>query len=156
MPWPDAYPVTAVAEQYNVTVATARKWRGREDPQDRSHRPHKLSTTLTPAQEVLVVELRRTVLLPLDDLLVVTREFINADVSRSGLDRCLRRHGVSDLKSLQPQLEGQAKPAKTFKDYEPGFLHIDIKYLPQMPNQTHRRYLFVAGRSSGQGRLCRR
>ena len=137
-------PVTAVAEQYNVTVATARKWRGREDPQDRSHRPHKLSTTLTPAQEVLVVELRRTVLLPLDDLLVVTREFINADVSRSGLDRCLRRHGVSDLKSLQPQLEGQAKPAKTFKDYEPGFLHIDIKYLPQMPNQTHRRYLFVA------------
>ena len=137
-------PVTALAEQYNVTVATARKWRGRDDPQDRSHRPHKLSTTLTPAQEVLVVELRRTVLLPLDDLLIVTREFINADVSRSGLDRCLRRHGVSDLKSLQPEIEGQTKPVKTFKDYEPGFLHIDIKYLPQMPDQTHRRYLFVA------------
>jgi len=33
---------------------------------------------------------------------------------------------------------------KTFKDYEPGFLHIDIKYLPQMPDETHRRYLFVA------------
>ena len=81
--------LSEVAERYNITVATARKWKGRDDPQDRSHRPHKLSTTLTPAQELLVVELRRTLLLPLDDLLVVTREFINADVSRSGLDRCL-------------------------------------------------------------------
>ena len=137
-------PVTALAERYNITVATARKWKHREDPQDRSHRPHKLSTTLNPAQELLAVELRRTLLLPLDDLLVVIREFINSDVSRSGLDRCLRRHGVSDLRSLQPEHEGPAKPLKTFKDYEPGFLHIDIKYLPQMPDETRRRYLFVA------------
>ena len=84
------------------------------------------------------------VLLPLDDLLSITREFINAAVSRSGLDRCLRRHGVSDLKSLQPRIEGETAPLKTFKDYEPGFVHIDIKYLPQMPDETQRRYLFVA------------
>ena len=90
------------------------------------------------------MELRRTLLLPLDDLLAVIREFINPDVSRSGLDRCLRRHGVSDLKALQPQIEDQVKPVKTFKDYEPGFLHIDIKYPPQMHDGTHRSYLFVA------------
>ena len=137
-------PLTVLAERYNITQATARKWKHREDSQDRSHRPHKLSTTLHPAQELLAVELRRTLLLPLDDLLVVIREFINPDVSRSGLDRCLRRHGVSDLKSLQPLLEGTARSVKTFKDYEPGFLHIDIKYLPQMPDETQRRYLFVA------------
>lgn len=136
--------LTEVAESYNITVATARKWRQRENPQDRSHRPHKLSTTLSPAQELLAVELRRTLLLPLDDLLVVIREFINPDVSRSGLDRCLRRHGASDLKSLLPELDGPAKPLKTFKDYAPGFVHIDIKYLPQMPDETQRRYLFVA------------
>ena len=136
--------LSVVAERYNITVATVRKWKGREHAQDLSHRPHKLSTTLTPAQELLVVELRRTLLLPLDDLLVVTREFINAEVSRSGMDRCLRRHGVSDLRSLQPEIEDQARPLKTFKDYEPGYLHIDIKYLPQMPDETHRRYLFVA------------
>ena len=138
-----AAPLTVLAERYNITVATARKWKHRQDAQDRSHRPHKLSTTLSAAQELLAVELRRTLLLPLDDLLAVIHEFINPDVSRSGLDRCLRRHGVSDLKALQPQIEGQTKP-KTFKDYEPGFLHIDIKYLPQMPDETSRRYLFVA------------
>jgi hypothetical protein len=136
--------VAALADLYNITPATARKWKGREDSQDRSHRPHTLNTTLTPAQELLVVELRRAVLLPLDDLLAITREFINADVSRSGLDRCLRRHGVSDLRSLVPIIEGEKPPVKTFKDYEPGFVHIDIKYLPQMPDETHRRYLFVA------------
>ena len=88
-------PLTTVAQLYNVTQATARKWRERQDMQDRSHRPNKLSTTLTPAQEALVVELRRTLLLPLDDLLAITHEFINTEASRSGLDRCLRRHGVA-------------------------------------------------------------
>ena len=82
---------------------------------------------------MLVVELRRTLLLALDDLLVVTRELINVDVSRSGLNRCLRRHGVSGLKGLQPEFEGQNLPLKVFKDYAPGFLHVDIKYLLQMP-----------------------
>jgi transposase InsO family protein len=133
-----------LAERYNVSIATARKWKARDDSQDRSHRPHVLSTTLSIGQEMIVVELRRMLLLPLDDLLAVTREFINPAVSRSGLDRCLRRHKVSNLKSLQPEIEGEVKPPKTFKDYVPGFLHIDIKYLPQMPDETHRRYLFVA------------
>ena len=35
-------------------------------------------------------------------------------------------------------------PPKTFKDYEPGFVYVDIKYLPRMPGETQRRYLFVA------------
>ena len=133
-----------LAKRYNVSIATARKWKGRDDSQDRSHRPHILATTLSVGQELLVVELRRMLLLPLDDLLAVTREFINPDVSRSGLDRCLRRHEVSNLKGLQPEIEREIKPLKTFKDYAPGFLHVDIKYLPQMPDETHRRYLFVA------------
>ena len=137
-------PIKVLARRYNVSVATARKWKGRDDAQDRSHRPHTLATTLSAGQELLVVELRRTLLLPLDDLLAVTREFINPDVSRSGLDRCLRRHEVSNLKALQPEIEGASEPSKTFKDYVPGFLHVDIKYLPQMPDETHRRYLFVA------------
>ena len=27
---------------------------------------------------------------------------------------------------------------------EPGYIHIDVKYLPQMADETSRRYLFVA------------
>lgn len=135
---------TAISERYNVTLATVRKWKEREDVEDRSHRPHKLHTTLTEAQEWIVVELRKMLLLSLDDLVVITREFINPAVSRSGLDRCLRRHGVSNLQSLLPESDEKTAKKKTFKDYKPGFIHIDIKYLPRMPDESERRYLFVA------------
>ncbi len=85
------------------------KWRKRDSVHDRSHTPHKLQTTLTPAQEAVAVSLRMALLLPFDDLLAVVREFLNPDVSRSGLDRCLRRHGMSKLPG--PEAEGgEARP----------------------------------------------
>ena len=84
--------MAALAERYNFSKATARKRKHRDSVQNLSHPPHKPRTTLTPAQEAVVVKLRRMPLLPLGDLLVV-RKFINAAVSRSGLDRRLRRHG---------------------------------------------------------------
>lgn len=133
-----------LAERYHVSRLTIRKWQNRDSPEDGSHRPDKMHTTLTAEQESIVVVLRRTLLLPTDDLLSVVREFINPAVSRSGLGRCLRRHGVSDLRDLIPQEENETPVKKSFKDYAPGYLHIDIKYLPQMPDEQTHRYLFVA------------
>ncbi len=131
-----------LAGRDGVTLDTIYRWRGRTSFEDRSHTAHQLAKTLAPAQEAVVVELRRMLLLPLDDLLAVTREFLNPDVSRSGLDRCLRRHGVSNLNALRPK--APAEPHRTFKAYEPGFLHVDVKHLPQMADETTRHYLFVA------------
>ncbi|HBR0191882.1 TPA: IS481 family transposase, partial [Klebsiella pneumoniae] len=82
-------PQAELARMYNVTRQTIRKWQNRESPEDKSHAPNKMYTTLTPEQELIVVELRKTLLLPTDDLLAVTREFINPAVSRAGLGRCL-------------------------------------------------------------------
>ena len=62
-----------------------------------------------------MVALRHTLLLPLDDRLAVVRAFIGAGVSRSGLDRCLRRQGVPDLKALRPQEDA------------PGFVPVALK-----------------------------
>lgn len=71
--------------------------------------------------------------------------FINSKVFCSGLDRCLRRHGVSHLKTLLPKEEGSIKSKiKCFKDYEPGFIHVDVKYMPQMPDERCRRYIYAA------------
>ncbi len=131
----------ALAQKYGVSRTTIRKWKHRSSVEDASHRPHTLKTTLTPAQEAIVVYLRQSLLLPLDDLLAVTREFLNPDVSRSGLNRCLRRHGVASLKALLPPVE--KTKYKPFKAYEPGFLHVDVKYLPAIEGEP-RRYLFVA------------
>ena len=138
----------ALARRYGVTVETIKRWRSRDSVEDRSHTPHRLRTTLTEAQEVLAVELRRTLLLPLDDLLTVVREFLNPAASRSGLDRLLRRKGVSNLHRLKAELAESDGPEaverKAFKVYDPGFIHIDIKYLPLLPGDKRRRYLFVA------------
>jgi transposase-like protein len=105
-----------LARKYHLNRATVRRWRRRDHGQDASHRPYRLRTTLTPAQELIVVALRKTLLLPLDDLLAVTREFLNPAASRSGLDRCLRRQGVSDHHALIPQPEADEQPTKTFKE----------------------------------------
>lgn len=135
-------PAHVLAARYGVSPLCVYKWKKREVFTDRSHTAHHLQTTLTPAQEAIVVELRKTLLLPLDDLLAVTREFLCPEASRSGLDRCLRRHGVGNLRALLPP--APKEPGKTFKAYEPGYVHIDVKYLPQMPGESKRRYLFVA------------
>ncbi|MDO6588619.1 IS481 family transposase, partial [Salipiger sp. 1_MG-2023] len=119
-------PARLVAERYGISEQTVWKWRKRDSVHDRSHTAHRLQTTLTPAQEAIAVALRTTLLLPLDDLLAVVREFLNPDVSRSGLDRCLRRHGAGNLRALKPKVPKLAHGS--FKAYEPGYLHIDVKY----------------------------
>ena len=125
----------ALARRYGIHRHTVAKWRKRASTEDASARPHRLCTTLTEPQEQVVVAIRELLLLPLDDLLVVVREFIEPCLSRSALDRCLRRHGVSDLRTLQRERDGDKaalQPPKRFKAYEPGFVHIDVKYLAKM------------------------
>lgn len=130
----------ALAEQFNVGRDTIRKWRKRDGVHDASHTPHRLQTTLNQGQEELVVYLRSQLRLALDDLLAVIHEFIEPSMSRSALARLLRRRGVSSLpEPLVPTRESQP-----FKAYEPGYVHIDVKYLPQMQDERERRYVFVA------------
>jgi transposase InsO family protein len=135
-------PASALAERLSTTEQTVYKWKHRDSVHDRSHTPHRLQTTLTPAQEAVVVVLRKTLLVSIDDLLAVVRKFLHPEVSHSGLDRSLRRHGVGNLRDLQAK---DPRPKhKAFKAYEPGYLHVDVKYLPQMADETSRRYRFVA------------
>jgi transposase-like protein len=90
-----------LARLLKVSESTVRKWRKRESLNDASHVPKHLNTTLSETQEYVVVELRTRLLLSLDELLAVCKQFINAKVSRAGLQRCLKRHGVSRLVDLQ-------------------------------------------------------
>lgn len=138
--------IDEAARHFNVSRSTIIKWRSRDSVEDRSHRPHTLQTSLTPTQEVVVVQLRCSLLLTTDDLLVVVREFIKADMGRSSLIRLLKRHKVNNLKTLYREQSGEqeTEKPKSFKDYDPGYLHVDIKYLPQMPDDSQKRYLLVA------------
>jgi hypothetical protein len=137
-------PAKVLARELNLNLGTVRKWQGRQDTQDASHRPHRMHTTLSPTQELLVVELRRLLRLSLDDLTAITRAYIHPQASRAAIGRLLKREGVSRLADLLPAAEGEAAPKKTFKDYAPGYLHIDLKELPRLPDETDNSYLCVA------------
>lgn len=95
----------SIAQDLGVDATTVKRWRYRDSVQDGSHTAKRFQTTPNLLQEWLVVELRNTLVLTLDDLLVVTREYTNPDISRSGLGRCLCRHGVNRLRDLLPETE---------------------------------------------------
>ncbi|PSL09523.1 hypothetical protein CLV44_13118 [Marinobacterium halophilum] len=135
-------PVRELARQYGISEATVRKWCSRSSTEDRPHTPHRLQTHLTPTQEAIVIHLRKRLLLSLDNLLNVVNAFICDKVSRSGLDRCLRRHGVSNLHALKSKVPKTTQEG--FKACQPGHIHIEIKSLPKMENESTQHYLFIA------------
>ncbi len=93
---------TAVlARLLKVSESTVRKWRKRDCTDDVSHVPKQLNTTLTLEQQYVVVHLRLRLKLSIDELLNICKEFINENTSRAGLQRCLKRHGVSRLADMQ-------------------------------------------------------
>ena len=61
-------------------------------------------------------------------------------MSRSVLDRLRRMRGHFRL-TASSKPDDEHKP---FKAYEPGYVHVDVKYLPQMQAEAQRRYVFVA------------
>jgi transposase-like protein len=127
----------ALARELGVHSRTVARWKARQDVADRSARPHRLNTSLTEWEEALVVELRRSLALPLDDIVEAMRRCLNPGLSRSAIHRCLQRHGIS------ARLTPDKAPAAAFHTDTPaGFIHIDVKYLP--PLGRRRSYAYVA------------
>jgi len=117
-----------LAQRFGVGKFTISKWHKCSTVEGGSHTPHSLQTTLNACQEEFVVDLSTQLRLSLDDLLAVVRELIEPAMSRSALDRLLSRRGVNRLR----EHEVTATPVKTFKAYEPGYIHMDVKYLSLM------------------------
>lgn len=49
----------------------------------------------------------------------------------------------ANLRELEP-VPITILSSNPFKDYEPGLVYVDVKYLPKIPDETPLRYLFVA------------
>jgi hypothetical protein len=136
--------IKTLAKELNLNRATVRKWRGREDAQDAISAAAQDAATLSPAQEALVAGCAATFAAVAGRPAAVTRAHIHPQASRAAIGRLLKREGVSRLADLMPQAEGEPVPKKSFKDYAPGYLHIDLKELPKMPDEASKTYLCVA------------
>ena len=124
-------------EALRINQKMVAKWKGRTSVADVPTGPKEpRSTVLSVEEEAVVVAFRKHTLLPLDDCLYALQPTIPR-LTRSSLNRCLQRHGVSRL----PQMEGDKEPRRKFKTYPIGFFHVDIA---EVQTAQGKLYLFVA------------
>jgi transposase-like protein len=124
-----------LASKYNTSPTTISKWRNRDNEHDRSSRPANISYAMTDLEQAVATSVRRSSWLPLDEVHEVVLN-MNKNISRSSVYRLFKRNKINKV----PQKEKDK--AKKFKEYEPGYLHIDVTYLPKFEGVKY--YLFVA------------
>jgi transposase InsO family protein len=137
-------PSGVLARRFGVSTETIRKWRkrGPEACQDRSARPHKLPWKASEEERAIVCALREATGFPLDDLTFVVTHFL-PHLNRDAVYRILKAEGLNRL----PAAQQHRRESGTFKEYDLGFLHIDIKHLPKLRDQegvVRKRFLYVA------------
>src|SRR5215207_106561 len=122
-------PSSVLARRYGVSAETIRKGRkrGAADCQDRSSRPHKLPWTATEEERAIVCALRRATGFPLDDLTFVVTHCL-PHLNRHAIYRILKAEGLGRLS----RPSRSRKPDGTFKTYDLGFVHLDVKHLPKL------------------------
>lgn len=131
------------AIKFNVHENTIRKWRKRslDNLKDLSHATTVSSYTLTEFEQNLIAAVKKITLFSIDDLLEVLKPFIKK-LNRDNLYTTLKQRGLNRNDLFLPSEEIEKKVIKKFKHYEPGYIHIDIKFLPKLNGE--RKYLFVA------------
>src|ERR687886_3018169 len=135
-----------LAQRYGVSTETVRKWRQRgvQDCLDHSARPHQRPWKATEEERAVVCTLRRVTNFALDDLTFVIPHFL-PHLNRDSIWRILKAEGLN--RRPKPAPTQPAKGKGTFKDYDLGFVHIDIKHLPKLQTadgERRKRYLYVA------------
>jgi transposase InsO family protein len=139
-------PSGVLAKRYGVSAETVSKWRkrGAEDCLDHSAKPHRLPWKASEEERAVVCALRRATNFALDDLTFVVAHFL-PHLNRDSVWRILRAEGIS---RRPPPASGRPKRGQgTFRDYDLGFVHIDIKHLPKLQTadgERRKRFLYVA------------
>ena len=134
--------IEALAKRLCLNKNTILKWKNRELLEDKSCTPHKVNTVLSELDEWIICEVRKTAKISIDELSETLKPFL-PHLNRHNIYRCLKRHGLSRLKELTQEIEIK-EVKKEFKEYGPGYVHVDIKEMPKLKGETEKRYLFVS------------
>ena len=126
---------TELQSKYRVNIKTIKKHRHRDFTEDKSSRPHNIKYSLSPLEKELIRVIRTLTWSSLDELVDTLSDTV-PNSKRSNIYRTLVEFGINAV----PKEEREK--AKIFKEYRPGFLHIDVTYLPKLDGKRY--YLFVA------------
>ncbi len=136
-------PILSLAKRFNLTKTTVSKWKHREDFTDKSSRPHQIRAAFSPLEEWIICEIRRSTGLGINSLAEVLKPFI-PQVSRNNINRCLNRYGIIEEERRQKEALKQKRLVGKFEECVPGYIHVDVKWLPKLPGESERKVLFVA------------
>ena len=125
----------ALASQLGTSTQTISKWRNRDFATDASSAPHTINYALNDVETALTISLRKSTWFPLDEIFenLVTK---NSSITRSAVYRCFVKNNINKVPVIEKE------KAKKFKAYEPGYLHMDVTYMPKFNKVGS--YLFVA------------
>lgn len=124
-----------LAARFNVSQQTISKWKNRNFTKDASCTPLNIQYSLSDLEKALVISLRKSSWIAIDEIWEILL-LENSKISRSSVYRVLVKEKINTV-----PVEKKEK-AKKFKEYQPGFLHIDVTYLPKFNGKSY--YLFVA------------
>ena len=150
--------LAALSRELGINPKTVAKWRKRatvEDLKTGPKAPH--STTLSEAEEAMVVAFRRHTPLPLDDCLYALQPSI-PHLTRSALHRCLQRHGISrlpDVEGGKPQQSGPADHALELAPFVPASFASTDRESENAHRMGPRRFSSAEKRFNGSGSVDR-
>jgi transposase InsO family protein len=124
----------SLADELKVTAATVCKWNNADSVHDKSCEPKTKHYALSEYERQLICGFRQLEWHSLDDIVLLFDELM-PKLKRSNCYRTLKRNGLN----RKPK---KKKESGEFADYEPGYIHIDVFYLPKLNGE--RRYVFVA------------
>ena len=128
-------PNSTLAVKYGVSENTIRKWKNRTEFTDKSSRPQQIKYALSELEMHIAITLRSLTWWALDEITEAIRPTAPEKI-RSAVYRTFVRQQINKVP------EKEKEKAKKFKEYDPGFLHIDVTYLPKIKGIKY--YLFVA------------
>lgn len=124
-----------LALQFGISKQTVSKWKNRDFLEDASSKPLNIEYALSDLEKAIIISLRKSSWLAIDEVWETMLEN-NSQISRSSVYRTLVKENINIVPKEKKE------QAKKFKEYEPGYLHIDVTYLPKFNGRST--YLFVA------------
>jgi len=127
-----------LARQYRVSWSTAKRWKHAETVEDRSSRPHRLRTNLTPKEIDRILFERKQFKKTIEDIFFTLEDEI-PNLYPMKIYRVLKRY---EMGRLPDDLAAAERKIRKFRRYGIGYLHIDLLYAPKINGD--RRYIYTA------------
>lgn len=125
----------ALSKKFKISLKTVSKWRHRSILTDKSSRPNLISYSLSDLDMIIATKLRYLTWWALDEITEILNP-TEPNKIRSAVYRTFVREGVSTVPAKEKE------KSKKFKEYDPGYIHVDVTYLPKINGIKY--YLFVA------------